>query len=683
MNLNNFFNPRSVAVIGASPDENKVGHSLVFNIAKDGQRKVFPVNPVHKEILGLQCFPSILAIGEPIDLAIIAVPAAVVPKVLKECAARNVRDAIIISSGFKEAGPEGKALEDRVKLIGKGSKMSILGPNCLGIIDAVSGLNASFAAKNPRIGGISILSQSGALGSVILDWSMEYGAGLSKFISLGNEADLTEIEFLEFLANDKNAKAVMAYLEKISDGPKFIELAKKITAKKPFVILKAGRTREGVRAAVSHTGSLAPDDAVFEAACRQSGIIIAESIKDFFNLIKLFQMNVFEPLTNIAVLTNGGGPSVVATDEIGLSKALTLAEFSKKTVNDLRAALPRMAAIQNPVDLIGDAPASRYESALKILTAEKNLDGVITILTPQMMTEVAATAEILASYSKQKPAFPVFMGGETLEPALKVFMKNGLVNFEYPEDVIHALDLLATSKERGIRKQEQGARGGEAAKTATPKMLDFNEASTLLKRYRINLDGVLVRERRDLDKVVQKYRNQHLAMKIVSRDIIHKTESGGIKLGISGAGEAERAWDDIMKSVHAKFRKAKIEGVLVQPMAHGKEVIIGMKRDNVFGPVILFGLGGIFTEAIKDVSMRVAPLAKKDALAMMQEIKGREILNGLRGEKAVNFEALANILVSVSKLSLEHRHIKEIDLNPVIASESSTRVVDARILTGA
>lgn len=688
MNLQKFFDPGSVAVVGATEDKNKVGYSLVLNLLKGKTRKIYPITLEKNEILGLKAYRSVLEVNDKIDMALIAVRAAFVPQVLTECGKKKVPFVVVISAGFKEIGEEGKKLEEEITKIACKYKISLLGPNCLGVINSQSDLNASFAAEKPIRGGISFLSQSGATGAAMLDWSQKAGVGFSKFVSLGNEAGLTELEFLKYFASDKETKALLVYLEKVTDGWKFMELARKITSVKPMVLIKAGRSPRGSAAVMSHTGSLAPADAVFTAACRECGVITVESLREFFNLAKIFQIGIYKPLRRLAVLTNGGGPSVIATDLIDLSRSLELAELPRAAQNALRKVLPPMAAVGNPVDVIGDAGSQRYDDALKILTAQKNIDGIITILTPQMMTQADAVANILVSYCGKKPLIPVFMGGPSIERGLITLRNNGFTNFDFPKDAIEALDAIGETKNEKMAvkpfvvKNTTKRRGvtQEAGAPAQLKMMDFPATLKLLARYGVKISGVLLRRKEQLDAALKKFKNRTLAMKIISKDIVHKTDVGGVRLNLKTAEEAVKAWDGIMKSAKKKMPRAKIQGMFIQPMAEGKEVIIGMKRDPIFGPVIVFGLGGIFVEALKDTSMHVAPVTPAEGRRMIEEIKGYKILRGLRGEKSVNINALARIIAAVSKLSLARPEIKEIDLNPVMADNKKTSVVDARII---
>jgi acetyltransferase len=722
MNLQNFFNPKSIAVIGASADKNKVGYALVNNILKGARRDIYPVSISEKEILGLKVYPSIKEIGENIDLALIAVRADIVPAIMEECAENNVKNVIIISAGFKEEGLAGAELEKKVANIAKKNDIALLGPNCLGIIDAQGDLNASFSASKPDAGHIAFLSQSGALGTAILDKALAEGVGFSKFISLGNEAALSEIEFLEYLKEDKDTKSILMYVEQLSNGKKFMELASEITKRKPIVLIKAGRSMRGQQAVASHTGSLAPENAVFTAACKQAGIIVVESIREFFNMAKLFELGILEPFQKLIILTNAGGPAVVTTDLVDLSSSLSLIQLEEKTKDKLRKVLPPMAAMNNPVDIIGDALSDRYESALKILIEEKSADAIIVLLTPQMMTQAESTAKLLGEYNKNKPIIPVFLGGPNIEVGLVKLKKDGLVNFTFPKDAVEALDNLACGASKNdqgsiINDQGNAKSQGEVADTSFGELLDepsrrvlgmgnrgiarrknvsdaepdsinkglekmipFDDMYNLFKEYGIIFQGILVKEKNVLEEAMKKVGGDSFIIKAISPDVVHKTDMGAVKLDIKNIEEAGVAWDEIISSVKSKNPQAVIDGLLVQSMVIGKEVIIGMKRDATFGPTILFGLGGIFTEVLKDTSLRIAPVSKEIAYEMIHEIRGINILTGLRGEASVNLEKIADIIVKLSKLAVDHPEIKEIDLNPVIVNSDEAFVVDGRVM---
>lgn len=689
MNLNNFFNPKSVAIIGASSDKNKVGYALMANLSRPvssnvekGQapRKLFPISLDETEIMGHKVYKSIGGIDGEIDLAVIAVPAKIVPNIIQECANKKITSVIIISAGFKEMGADGAELEKQVAQLAKDNNISILGPNCLGTIDCHANLNASFASSTPPKGHISFISQSGALGTAVIDKAISSGIGFAKFVSLGNEACLSEMEFLKYFKDDPDTKSIFMYVEKLENGREFMELAKEITPHKPIVLIKAGRGERGQRAVLSHTGSLAPDDAVFKNACKQSGIIVVESIREFMNMATLFTLGIFHPVQKLAVLTNAGGPGVITSDLIDFSKSLSLIELPDETKEELRKILPPMSAVGNPVDIIGDALAKRYDMALDILCKIKDIEALLVILTPQMMTEVQATAELLVKYSKSKTIIPIFIGGPFLDSGIQYLRNNGLANFAFPIDAVEALDNLAMGK---IKPETHSTSSSNNRVNQTaPTMLSYTETIKILKDHGIETTGILAKEKDDLREAMTKLGGDSFSMKVISKDVIHKTDMGAVKLHIKTLDEAEKAWDSMLANVLKIKPDADIEGMVIQPMTSGKEVIIGMKRDATFGPTILFGLGGIFTEALKDSSLRVAPVTKEMALEMMHEIRGVNILNGLRGDKSVDFHKLANIIVSISDIAMSHPEIAEIDLNPVMASSDGVEVVDVRVMVG-
>jgi acetyltransferase len=682
MNLNNFFIPKSVAIIGASSDKSKVGYALMANLsqytsldsARDKSRKIFPISLDETEILGHKTYKSLDEIQDAVDFAVIAIKADFVPDIVRQCAKCGIKNIAVISAGFKEMDEHGADLEKEIAQIAKENNIALLGPNCLGSLDCHSGLNATFAPNIPRAGKITFISQSGALGTAIIDKAVEEGIGFSKFVSLGNEASLDEIDFLQFIKDDTETEFVMMYLEKISNGPKFLTLAKEITKTKPIVVIKAGRGASGQKAVMSHTGSLASDDLVMRQAFHQAGIIVADSIRQFFNIAKLFSLGIKKPLTELVILTNAGGPAVITSDLIDLSKSLSLCKIDENEKAELKKVLPPMAGLNNPIDIIGDALSPRYDSALKILKHD-SYQAIIVLVTPQMMTDDDKIAEVIANHSKNKILLPVFIGGQEVQKGIEVLKQNNLVNFDFPVDVVEALDKLALNQKKALTEntiaQEHSSSG---------TMLSYEKTMKLLKDHGIVMKGILAKEKNDLREAMTKLGGDSFSLKVISKSVIHKTDMGAVKLHIKTLDEAEKAWDSMLASVLKIKPDADIEGMVIQPMAVGKEVIIGMKRDSTFDSTILFGLGGIFTEALKDTSFRVAPVTKEMALEMMHEIRGVNILSGLRGDKSVDFHKLANIIVSISDIAMSHPEIMEIDLNPVMAGADKTEIVDVRVM---
>ncbi len=681
MNLQKLFDPNSVAVIGANNTEGSVGYALMKNILAGKTREVYPITLDEKEVFGHVAYTSVTALPKTPDIAIIAIPAPAISKILKECAEKGVTTAVVISAGFKEAGEEGKKLEVEMRETADKYDITLLGPNCLGVMDAHTQWNASFAVNSPLKGGLGFVSQSGALGTALLDWANREGVGFSKFVSLGNEAQLTELEFLEYLRDDDETKAVLLYLEKVTNGAKFLELARSVTEKKPLVVLRAGRSARGSKAVASHTGSLAPSDKVFEAALRQAGAIPVDSTDTLFALAKLFELGITSPLQNLVILTNGGGPSVNTADLIGFSRSLELVEFTEKTKGELRSVLPPMAAVNNPIDVIGDAGPQRYKDTLNILLELDRIDAIITLVTPQMMTDPKDIAKVFVEMKHKKPIIPVFMGGDTVQSGIEVLHENSMLSFSSPANVVAALDALA----RGAPKPE-----GEAATHNTSThltMLPLEKMQRVLEQFNLYLDGEYVKHPDEIQGALERLGNGPYAMKAISTDLVHKSDLHAVKLNLKTAVEIEASWHDMQhyidehtKGTRAAARQATIEGVLIQKMVRGVECIIGMKRDATFGPVIIFGLGGIFVEILKDSSMRIAPVTMEEALKQIHEIQGLPLLTGARGAEPVDLEALATMITSLSTLALEHPEIEEIDFNPVFATPTGTSIVDARMM---
>jgi acetate---CoA ligase (ADP-forming) len=676
MHIDTLFNPRSVAVVGADNDPSKVGYALMKNALTSGVREIYPVTISEPSVLDHVAYTSVNAIPGDVDLAIIAVRADVVPTILKQSAEKGIKTAVVISAGFKEMGVEGKRLEDEMVEVAKEHGITLLGPNCLGVMNTHAEWNGSFAVKGPRKGSIGFVSQSGALGTALLDWADREGVGFSKFVSLGNEAMLTETEFLEYLRDDAETTAVLLYLEQVRDGKRFLELAGEVARKKPLIVLRAGRSARGSAAVASHTGSLAPADAVFEAALRQVGAIPVDSLRTLFSITKLLQLGVTAPHQSIAIVTNGGGPSVNTADLIETSHSLSLATFTEETAEALRAVLPPMAAVGNPIDVIGDAGPDRYDSVLSILEKVDDIDAIIALVTPQMMTDPAGIAQTLLTHRSSKQVLPVFMGGDAVAPGVAVLAEAGVVNFDSPSDVVEAMDTMAHRKQKiDAAAPEQGVHD-----TSSPTLYPFDEMRTLLDDYGVHLEGIFVQKKEDLASAAKKNGDGPYAIKALGPKLVHKTDLQAVTVNVEDIASLEKVWDTMTANIERHLPEATIEGMLVQNMTQGVECIIGMKRDPVFGPVIVFGLGGIFVEILKDAAMRIAPVSEEEALTQIKEIQGLPLLIGARGSEPVDMPALARIISAVAHLALDYPEIAEIDLNPVFATPSGARVVDARMM---
>lgn len=673
MNFDALFHPEVVAVVGARPEPDRVGFALMENLLNGGPRTIIPVTEEFPDIFGIPAVKSISEIEDAIDCAVIAVKATLVPQAVRDAAAKGARAVVVISAGFKEAGEEGKKLEDEISSIAKETGIALLGPNCLGVIDTASELNISFAPEMPLSGRIALLSQSGAIGTAFLDWAHKEGIGISKFVSLGNEAGFPEVAMLEYLGGDRNTDAILVYLEHVSDGPRLLELLRSITPQKPVIVLRAGRTSRGASAVASHTGSLAPADSVFAAALRQAGAVPVESLRELFNIAKLLSLGIRGPLPRLAIVTNGGGPSVNAADLIELSRTLSLAPFDDATKDALRAVLPSMAAVGNPVDVIGDARRKRYDDAFSVLTAKEDIDAILAIVTPQMMTPSDDIAESVIEWNAKKPIIPIMMGGVSVASGIERLKEAGLVAFDTPPDAIEALDAIGGGGHKDVPKPQ-----GKSENALVP--MSFHEMRDLLSSYGVAINGNFITDRGALGGAWNALGAEKAALKALSPVSVHKTEAKAVRLDIASPEDAERAWDEISANIRAVSPGAPIEGMLLQPMFSGREVIVGGKRDRTFGPIVVFGLGGIFVELIKDVAMRVAPISHEEALAMLEEISGENYLNEFRGMPTVDKGELADIIVNVSRLLTEHPEVEEIDLNPVIATSDAAHIVDVRVM---
>lgn len=692
VDLDFLFNPRSIAVIGASGNKKKLGYLVLNNIIKFGYKgKIYPVNPKRAQIKGLECYKSVLNINRSVDLAVVILPSIIVPAAVEECGKKGVRGVIIISAGFKETGLEGEQLENRIKSLAKEYGMRILGPNCLGVINTASHLNASFAESMPKKWDISVFSQSGAMCTAILDWANANDIGFSKFVSLGNKSDLSETDLLKAWEKDKTSDVILGYLEGIEDGEEFLKVAGRITKKKPLVIIKSGSSDEGARAISSHTGSLAGFNEAAEAAFKHAGIIRAKNIEDLFDYCRIFSFSKIPSGKRVAVVTNAGGPGVMATDCIDSSDILDMAYFSQKSLRELKKILPKTSNLRNPIDVIGDANAARFESALQILVKDKNVDMILVILTPQVTTEVEETARAIARLKRRtkKPIVASFIGGNAVRPGIDILEESKIAVFGYPERAIKSMEVLYAYSEH-LKKTERRAEIQKVDKQSVKEILESSkgrlvetEVSGILNAYGIPLvRSVFSKDKESAIKAAKEI-GYPVVLKVSSPDIFHKTDVGGVKLNINKKSELEKAYDEIIKMVRKNVRGVKIDGVSVSHLvSEGQEVIIGAKRDHTFGPMIMFGMGGIYVELLKDVVFRLCPVSKDNALRMINEIRASGLLKGYRGKRAFDINVIADVLVRLSQLMVDFPEIKEIDINPLRVNGKGEGAValDAKIV---
>ncbi len=680
--------PRSIAVIGASTQPGKVGHDIVNNlVTEEFMGKVYPVNPKAENILGLKAYPSVKEIPGEVDLAVVVIPAAGVPQALRECGEKGIRNAVVISAGFKEVhSPEGAALEEEVKTVAREHGISLVGPNCLGILRPSRKMNASFAKGLPPAGNVTLISQSGATAVGIMDMAPSLGLGFASVFSIGNKTAMNESDYLALCAEDPETHVIGLYLESIEDGRRFLRTARAIAPKKRVVLLKSGVSEHGKKAASSHTGALAGSDAAIDALCVQSGIRRARSMEEFLDLLCAFSRQPPLLSDNVAVVTNAGGPGILATDACERF-GLRLPALSPRVAERLKPALPDTASIANPIDLIGDAKTDRYEAGLLACRDDAVVDGVVVILTPQIMTPSEEIADTIVRIMKPAPLMPVvccFIGGTLVERARAKLRAHGIPVFDTPEQAVRAMAALRpVPEQQTIAECPADGRAGaaQALIDGTHGLLPENKTQRLFDLF--GLPTLKQSVAKDADDAVHIARDIGFPViaKISSKDILHKTDVGGVSANLKSDDDVRRAHAEIMASVKAKAPGASIDGLLVQQfLPAGDEFIVGGLRDPAFGPLVMVGLGGIYTELFRDTSFRIGPVTDAQAYDMLDDLKAWKLLLGMRGKPQSDIDALARIVVGVSELLCACPSIKELDMNPVLVSDGGSIVVDAKIV---
>jgi len=685
--------PDSVAVIGASRTPGKVGHEIVANlIGSHFEGKIIPINPSADEVLGLPCHPDLASSGETIDLSVISIPSKYVMSSVRESIAAGAKAIVIITAGFKEVGEDGARAEREIADYCKARNVSLLGPNCLGLINAHHKMNASFAKQLPKPGGISVFSQSGALCTAILDWAAARHLGLAKLISMGNKADLSETNFLRTFANDEETKVIVGYLESVDSGNAFIKAAELATSQKPVVIFKSGTTQAGVKAASSHTGSLAGADTAYGAAFTRAGVIRAETFEAMFDYATAFAMQPLPKGDRVAIITNAGGPGIMAADAVE-NCGLTVQTLEGSTATALAQKLPAAASVGNPIDVLGDADPDRYVAAVNAAQDDPKIDAIVVILTPQAMTKPAETARAIADCNRnEKPIVVSFMGGHDVMPGRDELVAHNLPDYPAPERAVAALKAMHDYAQwlrrppRVITRFPVNRRRVERIihRHIRTDQLQVGEAAAkdVLRAYDFNVQpGSLAISGQNAVEVAEKI-GYPVAMKIASPDIIHKSDIGGVKLNLANADAVIDAYDLMMLRMSQRAPNANIDGVYVERMCQkGREVILGMTRDAQFGPMLMFGLGGIFVEVMKDVTFHIAPIAYDEAMQMLESTKSFSLLTGARGHASVDIAAIATSLQRISQLVTDFPQIIEMDINPFIVSEAGRESIaaDARI----
>jgi acetyltransferase len=693
--LEAIFAPHSVAIVGASPDPTKLGHRVLKNVVENGYPgRIYPIHPTAASVLDLPAYPSVIAVPEPIDLAVIVVPPQAVLDVVESCGRKGVQGLVVITAGFKEVGGPGKDLERRLVALVRRYGMRMIGPNCLGIIDTTTPLNASFAALMPNPGQIAFMSQSGALCTAILDWSKSEGIGFSRFVSLGNKADVDEVTLLQAWGNDPQNRVILAYLEGITDGPAFIRTAREITKHTPVIAIKSGTTPAGTRAIASHTGSLAGSEQAYEAAFNQSGILRARSMEELFDFALVF---AYQPLIagdRLAIVTNAGGPGIIATDAAERN-GLQLARFEPATIAHLQRALPPTANVFNPIDVIGDARADRYRVALAAALADPNVDAVLVLFTPQAGSEPEETARVIAELAagQPKPVVASYMGAASIGPALHVLNAHHIPNYAFPERAVAALHAMVRqhtwcSRPPGdyVRFEVDTERVRKVfadVRAAGRLELGEIEAREVIEAYGMRLPQSHLARSPDEAAHLAATIGFPVVMKISSPDILHKSDIGGVKVGIADGDAARDAYELIEYRARKYRADATIWGVLVQEQVRkGREVLVGVSRDPQFGPLIAFGLGGIYVEVLQDVAFRLAPISRQEAAEQVRAIRTAALLRGVRGEPPADIAAAEEVLLRVSQLVTDFPEIVEMDINPLVIHDQGqgATVLDARII---
>lgn len=697
MSLQTLFYPKSVALIGASTHEGSVGNEIAKNLVKQGYTgRLYLVNPKGGEVYGKKLIKNLNEIKKPLDLAIIAIPAAFVLQEVKELIKLQVKAVIVISAGFKEVG---KSAEEReLAHLCREHNIALIGPNCLGLLNPEVKLNASFAPLMPSMGQIAFVSQSGAMCASVLDFARKRQLGFSKFISLGNKALVDEAQILAYLYNDKKTRIIGLYVEELAQIEELRKVAFKIThgkSHKPIIIIKAGRTAAGQKAAMSHTGSLGGSDDAYEALFTQTGIIRASNVEELFDLMEVFARNHDLKNNRVAVITNAGGPGVLTADAL-IQAGLQLAELQADSQAKLKAVLPPAASVKNPIDILGDAPADRYEVALKVALADPGVDAVQIILTPQSMTEVKKTAQAIVKLTGKthKPLVVTFMGEELVQPGLDILAHHNIATSHFPEPAANALAALSNFhnwlKPRKSRPESFDNIHPERVRSIIAKAyqagretLDLSESFSVLKAYGFPVvKRFVVTNHSDAEAVAKKITTKAV-LKIVSPDISHKTEVGGVVLNIE-PHDIPREYAKLIRHIHHVKPSAHLEGVEVMPMltAKGVEIIVGVTTDPQLGKQVLVGLGGIYTEVFQDVSWGLAPLTSDDIHRMISHLKTVKLLKGVRGQQPLAVTVIEECLGRLSQLVTDFPEIQELDINPLMIAESKkdSKVVDARIL---
>jgi len=695
--LNKLFNPKVVAIFGASSKKGSVGYSLMKNIIGSGfDGIVYPINPKRTNVLGVKTYSSLEEIKEKVDLAIIATPAKTVPTIVENCGKAGVSGIVLISAGFAEIGEEGKLLTKHISATVRKYRMRLIGPNCLGFIKPSIKLNASFANKMALPGKIAFISQSGALCTAILDWSVKQNVGFSHFVSIGSMIDISFHDLIDYFGSDPQTTSIVIYMESLIDARSFMSAARAFARNKPIIVLKAGKSTEGAQAAMSHTGSLAGNDFVFDAAFKRAGVVRVDTIDELFNIAQSLAMQPKPAGNRIAIITNAGGPGVIATDTL-IEMGGKIAQLSPETINGLNEHLSPNWSKGNPVDVLGDAGPLQYEKAVELCANDKNVDGVLVILTPQSMTDPSGVAHEVASIGRKcrKTVLASWMGSEDIREGQEILESNKIPVYQTPEDAIKCFMLMYNySRNLEILHETPSHIPSEfiPQKTESRKLIEDVfadnrsvmtelEAKQLLNNYQIPvINHGLAKTEEEAVKLAEEI-GYPLVMKIVSPDILHKTDVGGVILNVLNQNEVKQAFNKIMDSATKKAPKADIRGVFVEQMLKRKyELIIGCKKDPIFGPTIVFGMGGVAVEVFKDTTVGLPPLNMALAMRMIEDTKIYKLLKGYRGMPGADIASIQFLLYKFAYLLVDFPQIHSIDINPFGVDERGGVVLDAKVI---
>ncbi len=693
-----FLSPKSIAIIGASDKEGSVGRAITSNILKGYTGKIFPISPTRETVFDKKAFKTVLDVQEPIDLAVIVTKNDVVPSVLEECGKKGIKGAVVITAGFKEVDEEGARLERRLAEISKQYNIRIIGPNCLGVMNLApqTMMNSTFLKITPKSGGIALVSQSGAICAALVEDASAQGIGFSAVISMGNKVDLNEVDMLKMLAEHDQTKVVVMYLEDMTNGREFLRVCKQITRlgqlKKPVLVLKSGRSPEGAKAAMSHTGALMGSDEIYDALLTQAGAIRVDSMEELFDHATAFSKQPLPTKGDLAIVSNAGGPAIISTD------ACSRLGIKMANIEDIRpqinAVIPPWGTSRNPVDIVGDADFNRFDHVLNLILAHKNVGSVITMCTPSATLDYNKLAEVIVNVSKKydKTILASLMGLDEGIKNKEILAEGGIPHYKYAEGAIRALKAMirfaqwSSTQEGKIQEFKANKKRVEQifakVRAEGRKNLLEEEGQEVLKAYGVPLPKSILATKESQATSAAKKIGYPVVMKIASPQIIHKSDAGGVKVGLKTPQEVKKAFKEIIKNAKRYDKKATIKGVLVQEMVKGgKETIIGSKQEPGFGPVIMFGMGGIYVEVLKDVTIRIAPITDIEADEMISSIKTNKLLQGVRGEKPSDLQKLSECLQKISQLVTDFEEIKELDLNPVLVFEKNKgcKVVDVRI----